>query len=94
MGDDYFVQPPVLQYERIYSQSSCNSPVVFILSPGADPLSSLITLAKAHGYFPTKFKSLALGQGQAKAAERLLEQGYHRGHWVVLENLAPHEELA
>ena len=87
MGDDYFVQPPVLQYERIYSQSSCNSPVVFILSPGADPLSSLITLAKHHGYFPAKFKSLALGQGQAKAAERLLEQGYHRGHWVVLENL-------
>ena len=87
MGDDYFVQPPVLQYERIYAQSSCNAPVVFILSPGADPLSSLITLAKAHSYFPTKFKSLALGQGQAKAAERLLEQGYHRGHWVVLENL-------
>ena len=87
MGDSYFVQPPVLQYERIYQQSSCNAPVVFILSPGADPLSSLITLAKQHAYFPAKFKSLALGQGQAKAAERLLEQGYHRGHWVVLENL-------
>ena len=87
MGDSYFVQPPVLKYERIYSQSTCNSPVVFILSPGADPLSQLITLGKHHGYFPAKFKSLALGQGQAKAAERLLEQGYHRGHWIVLENL-------
>ena len=87
MGDSYFVQPPVLKYERIYAQSTCNSPVVFILSPGADPLSQLITLAKHHGYFPAKFKSLALGQGQAKAAERLLEQGYHRGHWIVLENL-------
>ena len=87
MGDSYFVQPPVLKYERVYAQSTCSAPVVFILSPGADPLSQLITLGRHHGYFPAKFKSLALGQGQAKAAERLLEQGYHRGHWIVLENL-------
>jgi len=86
MGSDYFVQPPVLKYDRILQQSSALTPVVFILSPGADPLSELQTLAKAHGFFPQKFKSLALGQGQSKIAEKILEMGYHRGHWVVLQN--------
>ena len=66
MKSDYFVQPPVLKYERIYYQSSPNSPVVFILSPGADPLSSLQNLAKTLSFYPQKFKSLALGQGQSK----------------------------
>jgi len=86
MGSDYFVQPPVLKYERILAQSSALTPVVFILSPGADPLSELQALAKTHGMFPQKFKSLALGQGQSKIAEKLLELGYHRGHWIVLQN--------
>ena len=36
-----FVQPPVLDYARIFSQSSPNMPMVFILSPGADPQSDI-----------------------------------------------------
>lgn len=86
MESDYFVQPPVLKYDRIFQQSTPTSPVVFILSPGADPQASLQALAQQHGFFPQKFKSLALGQGQNKLAERMLELGYHRGHWVVLSN--------
>jgi dynein axonemal heavy chain len=86
MDTDYFVQPPVLQYRRIWEQSTATSPVVFVLSPGADPLSSLQQLAAAEGFFPQKFKYLALGQGQASIAEKMLEIGYHRGHWVVLQN--------
>jgi dynein heavy chain len=86
MGSDYFVQPPVLQYERIWEQSSPTTPVVFVLSPGADPLSALQRLASEKGFFPQRFKYLALGQGQSKIAEKTLELGYHRGHWVVLQN--------
>jgi dynein heavy chain len=85
MGD-YFVQPPVLSYERIFKQSSASSPVVFVLSPGADPQSSLQNLAMQKGFFPTRYKSLSLGQGQADDAEQLLTMGYHRGHWIVLAN--------
>lgn len=86
MADDYFVQPPVLKYDRIFKQSTPFAPVVFILSPGADPQSSLQSLAMQLEFFPQKFKSLALGQGQNKLAERMLEMGYHRGHWVILSN--------
>ena len=38
---DKFVQPPVLDYARIFEQSSPSVPMVFILSPGADPQSDI-----------------------------------------------------
>jgi dynein heavy chain len=57
------------------------------LSPGADPNSALYKLATERGLVDEdKFKSLALGQGQDKLAEKALSDGWHRGNWVVLEN--------
>ena len=87
MKDDYFVQPPVLQYDKILAQSNSDIPVVFILSKGADPMRDLEKLAHAQGVIANnKFKYLALGQGQAPLATQLLETGRARGHWVVLQN--------
>eukprot|EP01029_Cantina_marsupialis_P011410 TRINITY_DN2544_c0_g2_i1.p1 TRINITY_DN2544_c0_g2~~TRINITY_DN2544_c0_g2_i1.p1 ORF type:complete len:1685 (+),score=666.38 TRINITY_DN2544_c0_g2_i1:710-5056(+) len=85
MGEK-FVQPPVLDYSRIYKQSNATTPVVFILSPGADPQSDIQQLAQESGFGGNKFKFLALGQGQAPVAEQLLETGATRGHWVLLQN--------
>ena len=86
-GNSYFVQPPVLKYDKIYLQSSHNIPIVFILSKGADPMRELEKLAIVHGIVKNnKFKYLALGQGQAKLAENMLTNGLSRGHWVVLQN--------
>lgn len=36
LGDRY-VTPPVLDYRALFKQSSPTTPVVFVLSPGADP---------------------------------------------------------
>merc|ERR1719502_930823 len=84
LGEAY-VQPPVLDYARIYRQSSCNSPMVFVLSPGADPQNDIQLLADEMN-MTSKFKFVALGQGQGPVAELLLEQGYQKGHWVLLQN--------
>jgi dynein heavy chain, axonemal len=86
MGEQ-FVQPPVLNYQRIFDQMTPSTPAVFILSPGADPQSDIQTLGMQLGFPPpTKFKFLALGQGQAGKAEELLEQGAARGYWILLQN--------
>lgn len=37
MLGERFVTPPVLDYHAIYRQSTETTPVVFVLSPGADP---------------------------------------------------------
>merc|ERR1711871_955925 len=80
-----FVQPPVLDYSRIYSQTTNTTPMVFILSPGADPQSDIQKFADEMG-FNNKFKFVALGQGQGPIAEQLLDVGSKRGHWVLLQN--------
>ena len=44
MGES-FVTPPVISYEQIFEKSTSFSPIVFILSPGADPAGELHKLA-------------------------------------------------
>merc|ERR1719502_1113635 len=61
-------------------------PLVFILSPGADPQTDIQKLADEMGMGPPKFKFVALGQGQGPVAEQMVETGYARGHWVLLQN--------
>ncbi|CAM9101409.1 unnamed protein product [Chrysoparadoxa australica] len=85
MGDKY-VQPPVLDYARIYKTSSPAMPMVFILSPGADPQSDIQKLGEECGFTGSKFKFLALGQGQGPLAEQMMDAGYNKGHWVLLQN--------
>lgn len=60
-----FVQPPVLDFHRIYSQSSPQMPLVFILSPGADPQSDIQKFCDEM-QMTSRFKFVALGQGQGK----------------------------
>ena len=65
MGEQ-FVTPPVVNLENVYDQSTPYSPIVFILSPGADPAGELGKLAELKGYGGNRFKFLAMGQGQEK----------------------------
>eukprot|EP00644_Phytophthora_capsici_P007267 jgi/Phyca11/16825/fgenesh1_pg.PHYCAscaffold_22_\ len=60
MMGEKFVQPPVLDYARIYSQSAATAPIVCILSPGADPQSDIQTLGDEYGFSGHRFKFLAL----------------------------------
>ena len=46
-----FVQPPVFTYNDIFEQSTPNTPIIFILSPGADPANDVIKLADKLGNF-------------------------------------------
>jgi len=86
MKSSKYVTPPVLEYKRIFRQSTSKLPVVFVLSPGADPGGELQKLGRRVRFFPEKFHELALGQGQAKEAQSLLEMGAKKGHWIVLQN--------
>jgi len=86
MGE-HFIQPPVINYKHIYDQSSCHTPTVFILSPGADPQTDIQKLGDELGFTsPNKFRFVSLGQGQGPIAMKILNAGYKRGHWVLLQN--------
>lgn len=74
--------------EFSYEDSTPVTPLFFILSPGADPINFVESLAKRlnmHGN--GKYHRVALGQGQDTVAELRLANGHKEGHWVVLENI-------
>ena len=86
MGDKY-VAPPVQDFRSIFRQSSPTTPVVFVLSPGADPSFDLIRLGEEMGFkLGAKLKSMALGQGMGPKAKEYIELGATRGLWVLLQN--------
>jgi len=71
-----------------YDDSTPNTPIFFILSPGADPVKDVEKLAKKKGFEAGKnFFQIALGQGQDVVAMERLERGHREGHWVMLQNI-------
>ncbi|KYN43305.1 Dynein heavy chain 10, axonemal, partial [Trachymyrmex septentrionalis] len=85
MGKQY-ITPPHVSFDMIFDESTSIMPVVFILSPGSDPISELMKLADRYGYGGEKFKYLSLGQSQEKIAMELLETARTRGQWLMLQN--------
>ena len=46
---ELYVQPPIITIDSVFEQSTPTTPVVFILSPGADPAGDLFKLAERLG---------------------------------------------
>jgi dynein heavy chain len=63
MGQSY-VDPPPFNLLDCYNDSNCCSPLVFILSPGADPMAGLLKFAADQGYEARQLQTISLGQGQ------------------------------
>ncbi|XP_054656624.1 dynein axonemal heavy chain 2 [Dunckerocampus dactyliophorus] len=80
-----FVEPPVLDMRAVVDESTCRTPLVFVLSPGVDPTGALLQLAETSG-MSKLFHALSLGQGQAPIAKRMIQEGVNKGHWVFLAN--------
>jgi len=49
-NNDYYAQPPHLDYEKVFNQSNEKSPIIFILSPGADPVKDVENLGTKLGF--------------------------------------------
>lgn len=96
-----YTQPPVLRFKNLYEQSTSQTPILFVLSPGADPVFDVVQLGEQLGYkIGEKLQLIALGQGNVKnnafrvilssgmgkKAEALLNTASREGFWVMLQN--------
>lgn len=81
-----FLEPPAFDLAGSYDDSNCCTPLIFVLSPGADPLNALMRFGTDRGIRPTDIQTISLGQGQGPLAERLISTGITEGAWVVLQN--------
>ncbi|KAJ9504717.1 hypothetical protein QJQ45_010696, partial [Haematococcus lacustris] len=75
-----FIEPPPFDLTTCYRESAPATPLIFVLSSGADPMADLLKLADDMK-FNKKFEKVSLGQGQGPKAEKLLEMGMDRGIW-------------
>jgi len=78
-----FIDPPQFDLAGPFEESSSVTPLIFILSPASDPLSTIIQFAESKN---VQYQTLSLGQGQGKLAERIIENATTEGSWVVLQN--------
>ncbi|XP_078053365.1 dynein heavy chain 2, axonemal kl-2 [Augochlora pura] len=80
-----FVEPPVLDLKAVLDDSVAQTPLIFVLSPGVDPTSTLMQLVDSQE-MTNHFMTLSLGQGQSPIATRMIEVGAIEGAWVFLAN--------
>jgi dynein heavy chain len=80
-----FVTHVQTSLEEVYRDTDRMTPVIFVLSQGADPTGLLFRFAKEKKY-DEKLNVISLGQGQGENAAKMIEQARQRGEWVLLQN--------
>ena len=64
-----FVTPPPFELPQIYKDSTSITPLIFVLSPGSDPLNFLVKFAESK---KKQIDAVSLGQGQGEKAAKLI----------------------
>jgi len=80
-----FAKSPQIKMADIYADSDPLTPVIFILSTGADPTDMFYTFTKSMK-MDTMMQVVALGQGQGPRAQAAIEYATKMGTWVMLQN--------
>ena len=84
MGN-YFVEGQAVTTEMLFKDTDCRTPLIFILSTGADPMQNLLKFA-SESDMGDQLGIVSLGQGQSEKALRLIDDSIEKGDWVVLQN--------
>ena len=80
-----YIQSPPFNLDSVFADSIPSTPIIFVLSPGADPYAYLYALAVEKG-MKEKIKTISLGQGQDQKATKMIYEGSKTGLWICFQN--------
>lgn len=88
LGSKY-VEARCVDFRTSFEETRNTTPILFILSPGVDPLVDVERIGKKLGYTLDNgnFYNVSLGQGQEIVAEASIDIAAKEGHWVILQNI-------
>ncbi|KAL0227388.1 hypothetical protein P9112_014712 [Eukaryota sp. TZLM1-RC] len=78
-----FVESASSTIESTFAESTCSTPLIYLLSLGADPSSDIDSFAKKE---KTVLHQVSMGQGQDEPARKYIAQAKKNGEWVLLQN--------
>jgi len=84
LGEQFIIFPSST-VQQLYEDSTKSTPIVFVLSPGADPTSMLFRFAEQMDMYQS-MGVISLGQGQGPKAIKLVDAACKQGTWVLLQN--------
>ncbi|CCW68554.1 unnamed protein product [Phytomonas sp. Hart1] len=82
MGASYVETPP-FDLATVLQDSTPATPIIFVLSQGADPMGALQACVKSEG---RELQYISLGQGQSENAKKLIANCRTNGSWALLQN--------
>mmetsp|Transcript_64518 Transcript_64518/g.54722 ORF Transcript_64518/g.54722 Transcript_64518/m.54722 type:complete len:113 (+) Transcript_64518:780-1118(+) len=82
--DPFFVNPPLFNIEEGFKSSTKETPIIFIITPGSDPMADLRNFtSKKTG---RDLHQISLGQGQGPVAESYFKRFSDSGEWLFFQN--------
>ncbi|ETN11506.1 hypothetical protein PPTG_10373 [Phytophthora nicotianae INRA-310] len=88
LGAEYLEDASMdVEMKDVYSDIDKSTPCLFILSPGADPISSLERYAREKNICEDKYHVISLGQGQGPIVEAKIVECKTQGYWLILQNV-------
>ncbi|EUB61781.1 Dynein heavy chain 5, axonemal [Echinococcus granulosus] len=78
-----FAEETLLNVEEIYADSTPKTPIINLLTVGADPTLLIEQLARR---MQTELHFISMGQGQEIHARQYIAQAMRQGSWVLLQN--------
>jgi dynein heavy chain len=72
--------------EEVYPDTDCRTPVIFVLTAGAEPTTNLLRFTKTikGDNLDDQMYVISLGQGQDETAIKRINQSLQSGSWVLL----------
>jgi len=81
--EDRYNEPVNVNLDQIVQNGDCRTPIILLLTPGADPTAQIEAVAKMRGI---KIYPVSMGQGQEPYARKAVYTGMEDGNWALLQN--------